>query len=236
MIKLEANNYENGDGNDNKYDCDYEWRQWQPWQRKQEQLLMKNHRNNSNRNRCLKRKEKNQLSCVDKTHIEKKTTISNVFTWTRIVSVLRRYLQCIGNGDYLIALYISCWMLKIGQRRRRYRFSVYILVIIPWIADEKHFIKLTKCVMCKESVLHHSFSSLCLVCVFRSFIRCLYLPGHFLHSNNGKQSVTHSNVCDDCNRTNIKGKFGTYVEKWMTYNIRWAVLFRLECAEKPTIK
>lgn len=183
-----------------------------------------------------KKKKKPTILYRQNTHWKKKTTISNVFTWTRIVSVLRRYLQCIGNGDYLIALYISCWMLKIGQRRRRYRFSVYILVIIPWIADEKHFIKLTKCVMCKESVLHHSFSSLCLVCVFRSFILCLYLPGHFLHSNNGKQSVTHSNVCDDCNRTNIKGKFGTHVEKWMTYNIRWAVLFRLECAEKPTIK
>lgn len=153
-----------GDGNDNTYDCDYVWQQWQPRQRKQEQLLMKNHRNNSNRNRCLKRKKK-QRSCIDKTHIEKKTTILNVFTWTRIVSVLKRYLQCIGNGDYLIALYISCWMLKIGQRRRRYRFPVYILVIIPWIADEKHFIKLTKCVMCKESVLHHSFSSLCSMCV-----------------------------------------------------------------------
>lgn len=125
--------------------------QWKRWQRQREQLLMKNLKNNSKRiepNRtepiCLMQKSSRQNKNTEKTPYQSRERESGIYVDASIF----RYL---GNAlaEIMWSHPISCWMLKIGQRRR-YRFSVYILVIIPWIADEKHFIKLTKCVWAKN--------------------------------------------------------------------------------------
>lgn len=135
-------------------------------------------------------------------------------------------------------LCIGCERLAIGEGIVFPFISLYYSMNSRWKAF--HQIDIV-CMNARDS-LHLILSSSFFLSVDLRFVswRAAYIYTHRnIHHSDKENKAPHCQyslfrICDDCNRTNIKGKLRTYVEKRMMYTI--VVLFRLEYAEKPTIK